>query len=250
MIQMQKLKQNCKTFLQKTLFVRDVKCLCCDNEMLADSKYCICKNCYDNLPFITRKVCQKCGEPIDSFASFCMRCKKQIDRNFDIARAVFLYKDQLRRLIINLKFFGQKYVAEYLSWFLYDCYVANEFDCDIIVPVPMSTKSLKKRGYNQQQLLCYAFEQSGFDVDTKCIQKTRDTKTQVGLNFAQRQTNLIDAFKVVDRQKVKGKKILIIDDIFTTGATISQVAAALKKAGAKSVFAITLCHEMPENATN
>lgn len=244
------IKNTIKNISTKTLFLSGIKCLCCGEELVKDSRYCMCDDCYTKLPFIVDKVCKKCGEPIKSLAEFCTKCKNHIDRDFDIARSALLYKDEVRKLIINLKFNGRKYLAKYLSWFLYDTYLFYNYDCNLVIPVPMHTKSLKRRGYNQQELLCSAFKEKGFEVDTTSVVKAVDTKTQVGLDFKQRQTNLTDAFKVVNSGNIKGKKILLVDDIYTTGATASEVAKTLKKSGANSVCVLTLCHEMPENATN
>ena len=244
------IKNSIKNFATKTLFVSGIKCICCGDELSTDSRYSMCDKCHTDLPFITGKVCKKCGEPIKSLAEYCLKCKNHIDRNFDVARSVFLYAEEMRRLIINLKFNGKKYLADYLSWFLFDSYVLNGFDCNLVMPVPMHIKSLKRRGYNQQELLCSSFAKMGFEVDTTSVVKAVDTKTQVGLDFKQRQTNLTNAFKVVNKDKIKGKKILLIDDIYTTGATVSEVASVLKKAGVNSVSVLTLCHEVPENTSN
>lgn len=243
---MQNIKTSIKNFTNKTLFIAGIKCICCGEELAKDSKYSLCDSCYTSLPFITGKICKKCGEPVSSLADYCIKCKNHIDRNFTVARSMFLYDDIMRKLVINLKFNGKKYLARYLSWFMYDCYMLNDFNCDLVLPVPMHTKSLKKRGYNQQQLLCSAFELKGFNIDTTSVVKVLNTKPQVGLDFKQRQTNLTDAFKVVDKDKVKGKNILIVDDIYTTGATVSEVSKVLLKAGANSITVLTLCHEAPD----
>lgn len=244
------IKNSIKDFATKTLFLKGIKCVCCGEELLHDSRYSMCDDCHKNLPFITDKVCKKCGEPIKSLAEYCVRCKNHVDKGFDIARSAFLYDGEMRKLIIDLKFNGKKYLAEYLSWFLYDTYVLNGFDCNLVVPVPMHKNSLKRRGYNQQELLCDSFAQNGIEVDTTSVVKAIDTKTQVGLDFKQRQTNLNGAFKVVNKQKIKGKRVLIVDDIYTTGATVSEVANTVKKAGASSICVLTLCHQMTENTTN
>ena len=239
-----------RDFLTKTIFIKDIKCLFCGDELDKDSRYCVCDKCLNKLPFITGKVCAYCGEPIQSLANFCMRCKTHIDRGFDKARAVFLYKDQISKAVKDLKYFGKKYLAEYLSYFLYDVYVKQNFDDDIVIPAPMSEKSLKSRKFNQAELLCFAFEQNGLEVDSTCLIKHKETQNQAKLNFKDRQTNLVGAFKVIDKSKVKNKNVLIVDDVYTTGATCSEISFALKKAGAKRVDVITLCHEMPQNTTN
>ena len=114
----------------------------------------------------------------------------------------------------------------------------------------MNVKSLKKRKFNQVELLCNVFEQNGLEVNTTCVVKNKETENQAKLNFKDRQTNLVGAFKVVEKDKIKNKNVLLIDDIFTTGATVSEISFVLKKAGAKRVDVITLCHELPQGVTN
>ena len=230
--------------------MKDIKCLFCDKELNADNRYCICGECFKSLPFITGKVCLKCGEPIKSLATHCMHCKKHVDRGFDKARAKFLYDGVISKAVKDLKYFGKKYFAEYLSNFLYDVYVSEGFNDDVVVPAPISPKSLKARGFNQTELLCKSFADNGLVVNNTCLIKNIETKNQASLNFKDRQTNLVGAFKVVDKIAVKNKNVLLIDDIYTTGATASEISEALKKGGAKRVDVITLCHELPPNTTN
>ena len=161
-----------------------------------------------------------------------------------------MYNGQIKNAIINLKYSGNKYYAEYLSNFMYDVYVRENLNCDVVIPAPISKNSLKQRGFNQTELLCEAFENHGLNVDTKCLQKVLDTQNQASLNFKDRQTNLDGAFKVIDKSAVKNKNVLLVDDIFTTGATVSEISFTLKKAGAKRVDVITLCHDMPTEVTN
>lgn len=244
------MEESIRRFLQDTIFMRDIKCLFCGEELFKDSKYCICDDCLSKLPFISGKVCKHCGEPIESLAEYCMQCKSHIDRGFDKARAVFLYKDQIKKAIQDFKFYNKRYLGEYLSYFLLDLYVKENLNCNLVIPAPISQKGMKVRGYNQTDLLCKAFVDFGLPFDNTCIVKHLETAHQVGLGYKERQTNLIGAFKVVNKSAVKGKKILLVDDIFTTGATASEISSTLKKAGANEVNVITLCHEMPENRKN
>ena len=230
--------------------MRDIKCIFCGEELQKDSNYCACDRCLANLPYITGKVCKNCGEPIESLAEYCLQCKSHVDRGFDKARSVFLYKDQIKKAIADFKFYGNRYLGEYLSYFLLDLYVKENWKCDLVIPAPISQNSLKIRGYNQTDLLCEAFVKFGIPFDNKSIIKHLETAHQVGLGYKDRQKNLIGAFKVVDKPAIKGKNILLVDDIYTTGATASEISEILKKAGASSVNVLTLCHEMPENRKN
>ena len=238
------------SFLEQSLFLKDIKCIFCDAELDRPSLYCVCGDCLNKLPYLNGKVCKKCGEPIESLAEFCMRCKNHVDRGFDKARAEFLYKDEIAKSVKDLKYFGKKYLAEYLSKFVYDVYVRENFSCDVVIPVPISKKSLKSRGFNQAELLCKTFLDNGVEVNSNCVVKSRETENQAKLNYRDRQTNIVDAFEVADKAAVKNKNILLVDDVLTTGATVGEISRILKKAGAKSVNVITLCHEMPDGATN
>ena len=115
-------KKKIGEFLDRTLFVKDIKCIFCGAELPKDSRFCTCDKCFSKLPFLTGKVCKYCGEPIESQAEYCMQCKTHIDRNFDIARAVFLYRGVVAKAVKYLKYFGRKYYAEYLSAFLFGLY--------------------------------------------------------------------------------------------------------------------------------
>ena len=239
-----------REFLAHTIYMKDIKCLFCGKELDRDSRYCACDECLSSLPFLNGKVCKKCGEPIKSQARYCMRCKNHVDRGFDKARATFLYDGKIKDAIINLKYFGNKYYAEYLSSFLFDLYLKENYQADVVIPAPMSKKGFKARGFNQAELLCDAFVKNGIEVNSTCVQKVLETENQVKLDFKERQTNLIGAFKVVDKNAVRNKNVLIVDDIFTTGATVSEIAGVLKKAGAKNVDVFTLCHQIPDGVAN
>ena len=236
--------------LKSVLFINNIKCIFCDCELDIDSRYCACNNCFKLLPFNSGKVCLKCGEPVTSLASYCIKCKQSISRSFNKARAPFLYDDNIKTAILNLKFNNKKFLAEYLSYFIFDEFVKSNFKCDFVVPAPISANRLKHRGYNQAELLCSAFTKNGIDVDVNCVVKILETENQVGLNFAERQTNLTGAFKVTDKNKVKNKSIIVIDDIFTTGSTVSEIAQTLKDAGASEVNVLTLCHEVVKEQNN
>lgn len=244
------MNQKIRAFLQNTIFLRDIKCIVCGAELETESKYCICKSCFSKLPFINGKVCKSCGEPIKSLAQYCLHCKNHIGRGFDKARAVFFYEGEIAKLIKDIKFFGKQYIAEYLSIFLLNKYIEEGFDCDLVIPAPISKKSEKARGFNQSLLLCSAFKSIGLSVYADCLEKAIETQNQVGLNFKDRQTNLCGAFKVKNKNVIKGKNVLVVDDIYTTGATVGEIAETLKKSGANKVFVLSLCHEMLKSATN
>lgn len=222
------------------LFVNDCKCIVCGKEIVKNSKYSMCKQCLDSLPYIT-KCCNKCGESIKS-GTICLNCKQnlpKINRNFSI----FKYEPPISTLITNLKFKNQKYLAKYLSNFLVDKFLEMEIEVDYIIPVPISEKRFKVRKFNQTELLCSTFEKElNIKIENNLVARVKDTPNQTSLNRRERLINLKDCFKVLNKQKVKGKTILIVDDVYTTGATINEIATVLFNAKAKAVYGLTVAH--------
>lgn len=231
-----------KRFLE-LLYPKDISCIFCYNDVFDNDKHLTCSDCCKSLPFITGKICNRCGTVLTSMANYCDRCQTT-SHKFIKARAVFCYKNQVVKVIRNLKFHNAKYVAKPLARYMADLY-KKEFDCDIIVPVPMFAENYKKRGYNQAELLAkYLGEFVNVQVNTTDLIKIVKTKSQVNLDYKQRQENLKDAFKVTNKNAFKNKKVLIVDDLFTTGATIDNCAEALLKVGATKIYAITVAHTM------
>ncbi len=232
-----------KEFVTENLFVKDIKCIFCGKELNSFSKYCCCDECLKSLPFNDKKICQKCGEKITSLANFCLNCKNNADRGFDKARAPFLYQEPITATIHKLKYFNGKYLADYLNSFLIDEYVLSGWKADLVVPIPLHEKRLKSRGFNQAELLCEGFNKKlNLPVSVNNFVRIKDTPTQTELTKKEREINLQNAFKVVDKSVFKNKSILLIDDVFTTGSTMEEASFVLKKADAKSVYTLTLAH--------
>ena len=123
---------------------------------------------------------------------------------------------------------------------MYNKYLQLQEEYDAIIPVPMHINRLRKRKYNHAELLLERFIEEGCPVETHALTRAIDTPHQSMLNKDERISNLSKAF-VADRDKVRGKKILLIDDVYTTGTTINECARALLKKGATSVSSLTLC---------
>jgi len=231
---------------KNALFIKDVKCIVCKLDLKEKNKYCICDNCMKQLPFQTGRVCYRCGNSMIGGGSYCLHCKQnQVD--YEFARSPFYYEGIIKSLIYKLKYNNEKYLAPYLSLFLLDELVKQNWNIDIVVPVPLYIKREKKRGFNQSYLLSSAFEKVlNLPIDTLNLIRTKNTPTQTKLTRVERQTNLTKAFQVKNKQVFKNKNVLLIDDVFTTGATIEECSSVLKKAGAKNVYAITLAHVKQE----
>lgn len=118
---------------------------------------------------------------------------------------------------------------------------------DVLIPVPLGKKRLKERGYNQVALVARPLAyQLGWPYQPDALQKTRETRSQVGLSVYQRSENVQNAYQA-DSKIVKGKSVLIMDDVATTGSTISACTAALQAAGAKEVYVLTIARALPHH---
>lgn len=224
------------------LYPKDIKCIICEAELSHNTHYSICDKCMSNLPFISGKVCAKCGDPIKSDGNYCLHCKNNMPP-YKMCRSVFVYRDPIRHMVRNLKYDNKRYLADTLSAFVVSEFVKMAVDVDFVVPVPIGEHRRKVRGYNQAELLCTAFETKlKLEVKPNLLVKTRETSSQAYLTKQEREKNLEGVFKVVDKKQVKGKVILLVDDVFTTGTTLSECTKTLLDAGAKAVYCTTLAH--------
>ena len=228
--------------LKKLLYPENLKCIVCNKEIFTEDAFSLCSECLTTLPFINDKICKICGEPIYGEGYLCERCCNNEITNIKLARAVFVYKGNIRKLIYKLKYENQKYIAKVLSELLHNYFVHSEDfkDIDVIIPVPLHKNKLKSRGYNQSELLLQKFNKD--IVNINCLERVVDTPTQTKLDRKERLNNLENAFVVKNSEIIKNKNILIVDDIFTTGATCCSIAKILIKNKAKSVKCLTLCH--------
>lgn len=224
------------------IFPKGFKCLVCNSE-IEESKFDLCENCFSNLPLIKGKTCLTCGEPIFSDANYCMFCKKEQPK-FTKCFAPFLFQEPIVGLIYNLKYDGKKYVAETLSNLLLKYFLEKNLKVDLVVPVPLHIIRESERGFNQSELLVQSFRNAGFEICNSCLVRTKNTKTQTALTKAERKINMESAFKVLNKSKIKNKTILLVDDVYTTGATFNEISEVLFRAGAKAVYGLSLAHAL------
>lgn len=231
------------------LYPEGIKCIMCDEELFDDNPYFICEDCFKTLPRI-EKFCERCGNSIheNDLAKVCNSCKGK-ELYFEQARAPFEYKDKIAFLIQKLKFSNGKYLAKPLANFLADELYCFKHKPEIIIPVPMTDKKKKIRGFNQCELLANELSnitqiETSFDV----VCKIKETKEQVKLSFNERQENLNDCFVVKNKIIIKDKIVLLIDDVYTTGATAKNISKVLLNAGARKVYVLTIAHTVYENS--
>ena len=196
----------------------------------------LCRTCFDALPRVGSPVCGRCGLPT-AFATFvCEECKN-VDFGFQSARAPLKYDGVGKQVVHALKYRGYKRVVGRLAAPLM-LQVVGEGHFDAVVPVPLHSSRLRKRGFNQAELLARGVAEKMKATVSDTLEVVRSTRDQVELSAAQRRANVAGAYTTT--KPLRGK-ILLIDDVFTTGATLSACAGTMVRAGAEEVHALSLC---------
>ena len=182
----------------------------------------------------------------------CKRCDKTIARTrgggartgdfYDLCVSPLYYEDRVRAAVLRFKFQDATAYAELFGRLIADCVTAHLAGrYDLITWVPLSRNRLKKRGYDQAMLLAMAAALQLDDVAVELLKKPEEVPAQSGVGSAERRrANISGAFSVADAELVSGRRILLIDDIVTTGATLSECAKTLRAAGATAVVCCTL----------
>lgn len=219
------------------LFPEDITCDICGNELRGDLRYRLCADCASKMPFIRGNYCVCCGAPISGEGEYCLRCQRSRG-SFDINRSPLEYDGPAKDLIYALKFGKKKYIARTLAAMMADTFIEHGMEADIVVCVPMTDKELKKRGFNQSELLAKDVANRLNMPFLPALVKLKETSQQKQLSGEERANNLQGAFECVFRQ-VKNRRILLIDDVFTTGATANECAKTLINAGARSTSVLT-----------
>jgi len=230
-------------YLGDIIFPRDIKCIFCGEELSNRSYNSTCEICYSILPFI-KKSCPKCGGVVtEENSGVCVDCKIN-NYDFTMAMSVFEYVDKPLNLIHKFKYNRKKYLAKPLGAYLAQRLITENINIDYITFVPIHESKLKVRKFNQAELLAQEVSTLLNIPLLPLCKKIVNTQSQTELSFKQRRANIKDSFAFNKEYKstIKDKNILIIDDVFTTGATCNEVSSTLLKAGAKNCYVLTLAH--------
>ena len=213
------------------------RCIICKNKT---HKF-VCEKCESKIRYLKPPICKICGEPKDKYfkGELCEDCAIE-EPPFIMARSIVLYEGPIKDALHKFKFNGKTRLSSFLSRLMIS-YLENgdiRMDpIDLIIPVPLSKNREKQRGYNQSKLLAEEIAKHfSINLDDSSLKKTKDVVPQFELAREQRLLNIKGAF---ESAPVKGRNILLIDDIYTTGATAKEASSALKSAGAKQVFVLT-----------
>ena len=218
------------------------RCQGCDGQIASSRPPLLCPACRDRISRISSPLCTCCGAPFRTGTDrLCTVCQDDTFA-FDRARSLFVYEEPLRTLILQLKFNGSLAGISTFAALAEQADITALFhEADLILPVPLHRNRLRQRGFNQSLLLAEAcFPAWKNKIRPALLRRHRATVPQTRLNGADRCTNLTGAFSLRDPQKVEGKRILLADDVQTTGSTLNECAKVLAEAGAAEIEAFTV----------
>jgi len=192
-----------------------------------------CPECWSSLIPLEPPFCIKCGEPAPAIEGLCGLCIKG-EHIFDFARSALLFTRTLREIIHHLKYSDRVSLAKPLGDILKQCLDREAFTGDLVIPVPLHRSRERERGFNQAELIATRL---GLPVSTRMLKRRKNTPSQTGLSRNERKRNLASAFEVMN--EVKGT-VIVIDDVYTTGSTMNEIARTLKRSGVERVEVLTV----------
>lgn len=233
---LERLKDLKEVFLE-ALFPSNGHCIFC-NALLIFENNPYCEDCGHHIYWIGKGACEKCGkQEVVSGTNLCNDCSNNA-HYYDQGIALFTYDREGKKIIQEIKFEGNKKLAKWLGEKLGEKLKTMPWEpIDMILPIPLHSNRLDERGFNQSMEIS-----KGILTDTKhflyedVLIRIKDTPHQTDLSKRDRQKNIQGAFRIQQEEVIKDKIILLIDDVYTTGATMNACAETLQKAGAKKIY--------------
>lgn len=216
-------------------------CLFCQAPVTSGSASLACPQCLGEIALIPQPYCSCCGAPFRAAVGLEHLCHDCLTNPppFTRARAVAFYDGQVLEAIHRLKYQRQLIYAKFLGQLLTASPAAPLVDtADLLVPVPLHPRRLRRRGFNQALLLAQNFPE--VSLAREILVRKRPTLPQVTLNPQERHSNVKGAFLVPDPAALAGRSVLLVDDVYTTGATVKECSRTLRKAGAENVEVLTV----------
>ncbi len=216
-------------------------CMICATAVEQDEY--LCRECIDEAPRLVAPFCERCSQPFAGAMTEAFTCANCEDRvlHFEAAVSAFRSRGVVREVMHGFKYGKQFHLrrplGRWLAQALHDPRLAGGFDC--VVPVPLHPARERERGFNQAEVLAQLLAPRVGVPVRRSLQRIRYTTTQTQFDRAQRMENLAGAFRLRRGADVRGCRVLLVDDVLTTGSTLSECAGVLKRAGALSVHAVT-----------
>jgi len=227
-------------------FLLPPQCHCCE-KFLEEGQQGICPDCLSKIRWIEPPLCTLCGVPFLSREIENHPCGACLTRGkyFTMARAVGYYEGPLREAIHRWKYEEKSYLTLFFGEKLAEgfCRYWDPQSFDLIIPVPLHSKRLRERGFNQALLLVKELSRrTQIPYSKRLLQKRILTPPQVNLSGGEREKGVRGSFHIQRDEEIEGKSILLVDDVYTTGATVNECSKVLLKAGAERVDVLTIAH--------
>lgn len=218
---------------------RGYTCDCCGREVFFYPRERLCGDCLALLPPNDKRACPKCGRETAA-EGVCLDCKRELPA-FSLGVSPFVYCAGTCLLLNRLKN-GERYLSGFFGEKMAEAWLALKHDGEIplVAPVPMTKEKMRSRGYNQAaELAKVVADRIGAELGEGVLVKVRETLPQKELAGEERKKNVSRAYRIGDGAACKGRAVLLVDDLMTTGATGSECARVLLNGGAKEVFFLT-----------
>ena len=217
------------------------RCPVCD-DILQPGRTLVCDICLKKVSFVTAPTCPKCGKPVEEQGELCFDCQN-LEHVFDQGIGILLYDDVMRKSMHRFKDQGR---IEYAGFYARCVWKAariklEKWNPQVIVPVPIHKMRRRERGYNQSEAIARELSKlSGLPVENGYVLRKHRTKAQKDLSPEERRLNLEHAF-APGPKKIDRERILLLDDIYTTGSTMDGVGKILRQGGAREIYALSIC---------
>lgn len=202
----------------------------------------VCHECVSKIEYIKEPRCKRCGKPVRyADQEFCEDCKRK-KFHYEQGKNVWLHKGPVRWSIYQFKYHNRRIFGEFYAEEMYRLYgqKLKEWKIDVIIPIPLHKKRRRRRGYNQAEIIARNLGKlAQIPVESQALARIRNTTAQKELSDKERKANLQHAFQVTKYWK-KVRRVLLIDDIYTTGSTIDEVAKVLRENGAEKIWFFTV----------
>jgi len=229
-------------------------CVVCGETLQRHSSLSLCEKCIEGIRFISSPLCPRCGIPFSDAKGYdhlCGRCLTE-EKPYALARSVGRYEGPILTAIHRFKYHGKTGIGKALGNIMAD-YASGIWEMgtfDLIIPVPLHIKRLRERGFNQAVILARELSKRfHVPLDFSSLKRVRFTPPQVGLGRQERSVNVKGAFSITTPQLLSGKKILLVDDVYTTGSTLVECSRVLVDANAEAVAVLTMARATGEHTT-
>lgn len=230
--------------ISEAVFPSNIYCVCCGSLIDETRLYALCDSCVEKIHWNSGRTCDKCGKALpDAYrGAYCYDCMEH-PHCFRRGYSCMTYGLYERELILDYKYNGKGYLGKKFGDILFDRIRWENPDIDVIIPVPIHKNRERKRGYNQTELMAARLASLwGKPLAAGSLQRVKETTLLRSLSPVERESALRGAFAVTKKgeSEIRGKAVLLVDDIYTTGATVEECSRVLLESGAAAVDFLTL----------